>query len=343
MVKAHTLKWKKKEAAELAELAKKHKVIAVARVERFPADLFQKIRKALSGKATIRASKTRVFARALKESGVNAEKLTPFLEGSIAIFFTDMDPFELYMAIKKNRGVTSAKAGMIAEKDIVVPKGDTGLPPGPDLADLKAGGLNPQMKGSSIIIPKDVIVAKAGEPIKEGVVKALAKLDIKPIEVGLNLTSALANGELFESSVLDIDLDETFNNFSDAHRKAFNLSVEIAFIIPQNASALIQKAFRESKAVSVDAGILNSATAVEVLGKANAQAQALKALVKEPAGEPKEKPKEEPKEEKKEAEQSEGKKEEPKGKEKEEKKEEPKEEKKEKPKEKKEKEKEEKK
>ncbi len=233
MAKMHTLKWKQKEAMELAELAKKHKVIAVARIERFPAALFQKIRKSLSGKAIIRVSKTRVFARALKEAGINAEKLQPFLEGSIAIIFTDMDPFELYLTIKKNKGKTAAKAGMIAEKDIVVPKGDTGLPPGPDLADLKAGGLNPQMKGSSIIIPKDVTVTKAGETVTEGVAKALAKLDIKPIEVGLNVSEVL-----------------------------------------------LQKAFRESKALSIEAGIINSATAPEILAKAQAQAQALKALVK---------------------------------------------------------------
>ncbi len=280
MAKMHTLKWKQKEAMELAELAKKHKVIAVARIERFPAALFQKIRKSLSGKAIIRVSKTRVFARALKEAGINAEKLQPFLEGSIAIIFTDMDPFELYLTIKKNKGKTAAKAGMIAEKDIVVPKGDTGLPPGPDLADLKAGGLNPQMKGSSIIIPKDVTVTKAGETVTEGVAKALAKLDIKPIEVGLNVSCALMNGELFEASVLDIDLDKTFNTLMDAHRKAFNLSVEIAFIMPENAEVLLQKAFRESKALSIEAGIINSATAPEILAKAQAQAQALKALVK---------------------------------------------------------------
>ena len=60
MVKSHTLQWKKKEAQELAQLLKTHKVIAIARIERFPASLFQKIRKNLSGKATIRVSKTRV-------------------------------------------------------------------------------------------------------------------------------------------------------------------------------------------------------------------------------------------------------------------------------------------
>ncbi len=281
MVKAHTLQWKKKEARELKELIKSSKVIAVARIERFPASLFQKIRKALSGKATIRVSKTRVFSIALKESGIDASALTPFIEGPIAIIFTEMDPFELYMQLKKNRGKMAAKPGMTAEKDIIVYKGDTGLPPGPDLADLKAAGLKPQMKGSSIKIPEDVTLVRKGETVTEAHAKALSKLDIKPVEVGLDVTAALMGGEIFEAGVLDIDLEKTFANIANAYRNALCVSVETAYPVPENIAVLIGKAFNESRAVSLEACILNSCTAGAILARAQAQASALKGIVKE--------------------------------------------------------------
>ena len=280
MVKKHTMEWKKREAAELTGLFEENSVVAVADLTRFPANLFGDIRKKLAGKAVVRVTKTRVAMKALEGSKFKGCGIGKFLKGSIAILFTEMDPFELYLLLKKCKGKAPAKAGMIADNDIIVPAGDTGLPPGPDLAVLKAAGLPVQLKGASIKLSEDKVVARKGEKVSEAVAGALAKLDIKPVEVCLKVTAAVEGNQLYEADVLDIDIDETIGKLVKAYKNSLNLSVSIAFPNKANITILVAKSFREAKNVALEAEYLCSGTAPELLGKADRQARALGALAK---------------------------------------------------------------
>ncbi|MBN2067832.1 MAG: 50S ribosomal protein L10, partial [Candidatus Diapherotrites archaeon] len=181
----HTRKWKESELQQITKLADQYPVVAIATLQNFPASLSQLLRKRLHGSAVVKVSKTRVVKKALQESSVKSDGLLKHTEGSVAVIFSNMNPFELFAFLKKNKGRVPAKAGMIAPNDIVIPAGDTGLPPGPALSDLKQAGLKTVMKGPTISIAEDKVVAKAGEPITAGVAGALSKLDIKPIKVGL--------------------------------------------------------------------------------------------------------------------------------------------------------------
>ena len=80
---------------------------------------------------------------------------------SVAVIFTEMTPFRLYAFLKKNKGKAAAKEGQLAPNDIIVPAGDTGLPPGPALSDLKGAGLQVKIQGPTIEITEDKVVAKA--------------------------------------------------------------------------------------------------------------------------------------------------------------------------------------
>jgi large subunit ribosomal protein L10 len=278
---AHTRKWKEAQVLELQKLADKYPVIAIASLQNFPGALAKELRKKLEGKAVIKVSKTRVVKKALLASKPEAEALGASLGGNIAVIFTEMNPFELFALLKKNSVSMAAKAGVIAPDDILVPAGDTGLPPGPALADLKAAGLKPIMQGPTISIAEDKIVARKGEVISAGVSGALSKLGIKPVKVRLSVTSALENGQVFLASVLDIDIDSVRHNFASCARTAFNVAVEIAYITKETLPALIARGYRGAKAVALEANIMNSETVSDILGKANAQANALKAKLPE--------------------------------------------------------------
>ena len=276
----HVSSWKKKEVEELKRLAGQYPVIAIADLANFPASLFQILRKKLHGNAVVRVSKTKIIRRALAESPAG-NRLDAHANNSVAIVFTKMNPFEIFAFVKKNKGRIGAKPGMLAPEDIVVPAGDTGLPPGPALSDLKAAGLNPRPQGATIFLPDDKVVTKKGEPVSKAVSSVLSKLDIKPIRVGLSIAAVLENGEVFAASVLDIDMEKVFASFVDAHRKAFNLAVNAAYLNEATSEVLVQKAFNDAKAVSLEANILNSATAGQLLAKADRQAKALSALIPE--------------------------------------------------------------
>ncbi|MFH1240022.1 MAG: 50S ribosomal protein L10 [Candidatus Diapherotrites archaeon] len=275
----HIFVWKEKEVTEIKELLSKYPVVAVANLENFPASLFQETRKKLAGKAVIKVSKTRVIQKAL--AGGKSEKLSENVSKSVALIFTEMNPFELYGFLKKNKGSTSAKSGMVAPADIVVPAGDTGLPPGPALSDLKAAGLKTKIEGSTIAVAEDKVVTKKGDIISKAVANCLIKLDIKPIKVGLNIVAVLENGEIYRSEVLNIDADEVFANFSRAYTAAFNLAYNANYLTKDTIVFVIQKSFREAKAVALEANIFTQETVEELFGKASLQADSLQSSLPE--------------------------------------------------------------
>ena len=299
---SHTRKWKEAQVEELQQLADKFPVIAVASLKNFPGALSKELRKKLQGKAVIKVSKTRAIALAFGKSKAETKELESHLKGSVAVIFTEMNPFELYAFLKRNKVSMPAKSGAIAPNDIVIPAGDTGLPPGPALSDLKAAGLKTVMQGPTISIAEDKLVTKKGEAVTWGVAGALTKLGIKPMKVGLNVVACLEKGQVFLADVLDIDSEEVEKNFSMAAKNALNLAVEIAYVSDKTILLLLGKAARNARGLSLEASILNKETAPEILGKANSQASALKALVKDvpEEGKPVEEKKEEPVEGKKE-------------------------------------------
>ncbi len=277
---SHNRKWKEDKLSAIQALIREYPVIAVADINMFPASLFQALRKKMHGKSVIVVSKTRVLRRALESNRKTAE-LAPYATKNCAAIFTKMNPFELFGFLKKNKGKMPAKIGAIAEEDIIVPAGDTGLPPGPALSDLKGAGLKVGVQGSTIAIMEEKIVTKAGQEITAPVAGTLSKLNIKPFKVGMKLVAALEADNVFKSSVLDIDIDKIFLDFIDAQRKAFNLAFNAA--IPNSATTelLLAKAFLNAKAVSIEGKILNSTTINELLAKADLQAKGLKSMVKD--------------------------------------------------------------
>ena len=246
---AHTLKWKEAQLAEVKGLVSKYSVIGIANLEGFPAALFQTLRKKLAGKAVIKVSKTRVIKKALEEANLSSSGLLDITKGSVGIVFTDMNAFELYNFIKRNKGSAMAKEGAIAPEDIVVPAGDTGLPPGPALSDLKAAGLNVRVQGATIAVAQDKTVAKKGEAVSKPVANVLAKLDIKPLKVGLKISGVFENGELFKAEVLDIDSEQVFNDIVRAVQYAVNLSVETAYPTEKTIELILSKAVRQANAL----------------------------------------------------------------------------------------------
>jgi len=278
---SHTRPWKEQEVQEIIDLSKKYPVVAVANLSLFPADLFSRIRKKLHGKAVVKVSKTRVIRKAFEGTALKDSDLLNHIKGMCGIVFTEMNPFELASFLRKNKGSAYAKEGSIAPNDILIPAGDTGIPPGPALSELKNAGLKVKVQGPTIQITEDKVVAKKGDSISLAVANTLAKLDIKPIKIGLNLEAVLENGAIFLPEVLDIDSEKMQGQFESAVLNSLKLAVEVSYFSKQSMPLILRKAVMNSKALALEANILTKQTSGMILAKANAQANALKSLIKE--------------------------------------------------------------
>ncbi|MFA6268501.1 MAG: 50S ribosomal protein L10 [archaeon] len=248
---SHTKKWKANKRIELAGLAKTSKFVAVATLDKLPASIVSVLRKKLAGKAELRVSKTRVVQRALVEAGIDTKKLDPYIAKSVLVIFSKINPFELFSFVKKNKGSAAAKENDVADADILVQAGDTGLPPGPALSTLKAAGLEVKVAGATIAISKDKVVAKKGEPIKKEVADVLGKLNIKPIKIGMSIIGVLDlnDNTFYAADVLDVDEEELFNKFVLAYQQSMNLAVNAEIFEDKAVELIVVKAQREANAL----------------------------------------------------------------------------------------------
>ena len=275
---AHVAEWKKDEVKEIKELIESYDVIGVVDLLNIPARQLQEMRKSLCGNALIRLSKINLINLALEDCNKNKENiinLSEHLSGQPALIFTDMNPFRLYKILEDSKTNAPAKAGSVAKDDIVVPKGDTGFQPGPFLGELQQIGANAKIDQGKIVVDKDAVVVEAGEVVSQQVASVLTRLDIKPMEVGIDLHAVFEEGAVYTSDVLAIDEEETIANVQDAFTKAFNLSVFANIPTKDTIATIIQTAQRKATNVAVEAGIVNSGTTDILFALANAKMLAI--------------------------------------------------------------------
>ncbi|MEM2673487.1 MAG: 50S ribosomal protein L10, partial [Candidatus Bathyarchaeia archaeon] len=159
-----TLHEKSEKIEEIKGLLMKYHTLGIANLHKVRAPQLQEIRKNLEGIAYLKVFKNTLVERALKEMGnkPNLERLKEHMQGSNVYLFTNYNPFKLALILERSKVKVTAKAEDIATEDIIVPAGNTGLPPGPIISQLNAVGIPTRIEGGSVWISRDTIVARKG-------------------------------------------------------------------------------------------------------------------------------------------------------------------------------------
>ncbi len=269
---------KKKLVQQLVQDIESHPIVGVLNLQNLPAQQLQTMRSTLKTKG-IKMSMTRkkLLYLALSQSKKkNVDQLSAKIKGMPALIFTKENPFALNSLIVKSKSEAPAKAGQTAPKDIVVKAGPTSFAPGPIISELAAVGIKTKVNAGKLEIIQDALVAKEGDVISSKLAETLKRLDIKPMEVGLNLVAVWEDGLVFDSKQLHIDEKEYAQNITQAATWAMNLAVEAAYPTSETTELLLQKAFREAKAVGVEYVIVNKETGDEIIARSERQALSLK-------------------------------------------------------------------
>jgi len=248
--KTHVSEGKKKSVKELGELIKNSKTIMIASVKNLPSAKFQEISKKLRGKAVIKVPKKNLIFKALDSSGNETVKqLKEQIKDSIAILFSDMDPFELAIELIKNKSQTKAKAGQEAVEDIEVQAGPTDLIPGPAISELGALGIQIQIDKGKINIKESKVIVKKGQKISINASDVMSKLDIKPFSVGFVPLCAFDIKENKIYYEIKIDRDETLKEMKIAYSQALALGVQIGYTTEETIKFIIGKAGMHERAL----------------------------------------------------------------------------------------------
>ena len=261
---------------QLQELPKKYNVIALVRMEKVRASQLLPLRKKLQGEVEIFSVKDKVARLALEKAGVTGvDKFIDKLEGQCLFMFTNMSPFKLNVLLAKNKIMMAARGGDVASMDVVVPAKNTGIAPGPMLTEFKEAGIPTKIDQGTIWIAKDSTPVKKGEAINEKLAAILGKLDIKPVEAGITLFTALEEGLKYVEEEMIIDVQKVRDEFAQAHQEAISLSIEAAYVTPDNIEQILAKAAQSARSVSVESGYMTDETKEQILQKADAQARAV--------------------------------------------------------------------
>ena len=276
----HLPTWKKDEVAEIKKNAKAYSLIGLVDMYGIPAQQVQQIRRNLRGKAVIKVTRNTLIKHAFEDIGGDVKDLSKYISGHSAIIFTNDNPFKLFKQLEKTKTKMAAKAGDKAPEDIVIEKGPTSFKPGPIVGELQQAGIPAAIEGGKVKIRETKTVVKKGGVISAKLAAILAKLDIKPMDVGLALQAAYHEGGIFEPSVLAVDETVVLAQIQLAATQAFNLSVNESIPTKDTMEAILTKAVREARGLAVEAAIYEKDVIDAIIGKAHAESQAINGLVK---------------------------------------------------------------
>ena len=267
---------------QLQELPKKYKVLALVRMEKVRASQLLPLRKKLLGEVEIVSVKDKVAKIALEKTGIKGiGKLISKLEGQCLFMFTNMSPFKLNVLLSKNKVLLNARGGDLASMDVIIPPKNTGIAPGPMLTDFKENSIPTKIDQGTIWIMKETIPVKKGEVISEKLATLLGKLDIKPIEAGIVLNSALEEGLVYAEEEMIIDVEKFRNDLIQAHQEAISLSIEATYITKDTIKQILAKAAQSANSVSVETGYITDETKEQILQKADAHAKSVASKAKD--------------------------------------------------------------
>lgn len=275
----HVAQVKKEIVQKIVKYTNDYPIIGIVNMENLPTAQLQRMRHQLRGKVELFMTKKKLINLALQEAKKHKkgiETLEPYVKGMPALLFTKDNPFSLFKTLKKNKSPAAAKAGQLAPKDLVVLAGPTPFTPGPVISEFAALGIKAGVEGGKVAVKQDAIVCKEGKAISAPLASMLARLGIQPMEIGLDLTVVFENGVLYAKNVLDIDETTFLNSITQAASESLNLAIEIALPNKDTIELLIQKSFREAKAVALDRNIMADAIVQDLVEKAEREMLALK-------------------------------------------------------------------
>ncbi len=241
---------KKATVKNLVEKFKTSKTVLLASTKGLPSSQFHEIKKKLRGKAEITVAKKSLVLRAIGmvEKGA-LQHLKEHVKADVALFFSDLDAFELSGLLTDNLSPAKARAGDIAPEDISIDAGPTDLIPGPAISELSGVGLKVAVENGKISIKAGTRVAKEGEAIKPNVAAVLGKLGITPMKVGFEPIAAYDAVSDKVYTGIKIDKKKVLEDLRISIGKAFGFAVNVKYMAKETIGFFIGKAGREEKAV----------------------------------------------------------------------------------------------
>lgn len=215
----------------------------------------QQIRIALRGKAILYCGKNTQMRRVLRElendGMAQLEKVRLQLKLNVALVFTNEDLPEVRDLILDNKVAAPARAGSIAQSDVIVPAGNTGMEP-TMTSFLQALNIPSKITKGSIEILNPVHLITEGDKCEASQCALLDKLGIKPFSYGLVVKCVYDDGSMYDPAVLYITDDDILSSFAQGIKNVAAISVSTGLPTVASVPYSILLGFANLLAIAVE-------------------------------------------------------------------------------------------
>jgi len=228
-------------------LFREYKRIFIVNVDNVASTQMHQIRASLRGHATILMGKNTMIRKALREiiaENPKLETIVPYICGNIGLVFTNADLKMVRDKIVANRVQAGAKIGLVAQHDIIIPAGNTGIDPN-KTSFFQALGISTKVVKGAIEIMSDVLIVKTGRKVGPSEAALLNMLNLMPFTFGLTVTDVYDDGTIFASSMLDISEEVMTKFMQNAIKNIAALSLKINFPTVASAPHLLVNAYKK--------------------------------------------------------------------------------------------------
>ncbi|MEA3255871.1 MAG: 50S ribosomal protein L10 [Candidatus Altiarchaeota archaeon] len=273
--------WKIKEVENLAGQIKESKVVGLMNINGIPSKQFQEIRRGLRGKAELKVTKNSIIKRALEKKKLD---LGGYVQGQTGIIFTDLDPFKLSKLMSSTKTSVPAKPGNIANKDIIIPAGDTPFKPGPIIGELQKAGIKAKIEGGKIVVTEDSLVVRGGEVISADLANVLGRLGVEPMEICPEINAVYDGEVVYTGDILRIDDEKTVTDLQNAYQQSLNLALNAEVHNSVTVNLFLRKAFSDAISLAVNTEVINKESIGFLLSKADMEMHSLASRIPEGLG-----------------------------------------------------------
>lgn len=279
---AHVAQWKKDLIANLTETIASSPVVGIVDIQGIPSKQINKMRARLRGEVDLTVTKITFLKRALDEVAEQRpgiEELKEAVDGQVGLVTTEVNPFKLFKMMERTKTPAPAKGGELAPNDISIKAGDTSFKPGPVVREFQQVGIPAAIERGKVVIKKNAVLVKAGEPIPKDLAGVLPRLDILPLILGLDLKAVFEEDTVYRPEILDVDMNAFMGQLASGAAAAFNLAINARVFNEATIRTLLAEGRSYAFSLAVETGIMTPDTAQPILARAHSKMLALAAHI----------------------------------------------------------------
>ena len=208
------------------------------------------------------------------------EALGKLLKGNLAIVFTNRDLTDVKDIIDRHAREAPAKVGAIAQCDVFIKPGPTGLDP-KQTAFFQNLAIPTKIVKTQIEIVSEKHIIIKGEKVGSNEAALLQKLEINPFSYRLQVQHVFDDGNVFDAAVLDITSESIIASYKKILNNVAAISLETNYPTMASAPHTIMRVFKNILAVTMETDY--TFPAAEALKNAAAAGPAAGAKVEEAA------------------------------------------------------------